>query len=420
MVFVLLLCLVLPTAAGAAPRITSVASSVTGEQLPPLVQQRMQESVRIISEQVLLDQPVRNAYPQQAELIREVFDKVLVGYTVQRVTVTVVPSGTAEVRVSLLPWADTIPRVRVVTAVEGMPPLVEKLVRQDISGVDTVFQEALVGLPVAATDWTNGVLKRQLRAYLAAHLPEFRGDFDLMPQKDGTMQVQLTVFPRLPVVRTVDLSMRSDTVPNFTLLSHRELVQQRADELVGVPVAFVARHQSVFAASIAQALDSLPDSRQFQLHTEVQITPAEQLQVMSRSNTRNFRLRLTGWLDTGRKDNDNHDLMFRLRGGRMLSQRDELLALLDVYPQNMDWDWQLGWRHSISSKGRADLRYDMRGKRFLVAMQQDFLQRCWLRYEYRWLTDTGEVALGYKLHDFLSLELLHDKDDSWLRVIGNF
>ena len=216
MVFVLLLCLVLPTAAGAAPRITSVASSVTGEQLPPLVQQRMQESVRIISEQVLLDQPVRNAYPQQAELIREVFDKVLVGYTVQRVTVTVVPSGTAEVRVSLLPWADTIPRVRVVTAVEGMPPLVEKLVRQDISGVDTVFQEALVGLPVAATDWTNGVLKRQLRAYLAAHLPEFRGDFDLMPQKDGTMQVQLTVFPRLPVVRTVDLSMRSDTVPNFT------------------------------------------------------------------------------------------------------------------------------------------------------------------------------------------------------------
>jgi hypothetical protein len=339
---------------------------------------------------------------------------------VQRVTVTVVPSGTAEVRVSLLPWADTIPRVRVVTAVEGMPPLVEKLVRQDISGVDTVFQEALVGLPVAATDWTNGVLKRQLRAYLAAHLPEFRGDFDLMPQKDGTMQVQLTVFPRLPVVRTVDLSMRSDTVPNFTLLSHRELVQQRADELVGVPVAFVARHQSVFAASIAQALDSLPDSRQFQLHTEVQITPAEQLQVMSRSNTRNFRLRLTGWLDTGRKDNDNHDLMFRLRGGRMLSQRDELLALLDVYPQNMDWDWQLGWRHSISSKGRADLRYDMRGKRFLMAMQQNFLQRCWLRYEYRWLTDTGEVALGYKLHDFLSLELLRDNDDSWLRVIGNF
>ena len=63
MVFVLLLCLVLPTAAGAAPRITSVASSVTGEQLPPLVQQRMQDSVRIIGEQVLLDQPGRDGYP---------------------------------------------------------------------------------------------------------------------------------------------------------------------------------------------------------------------------------------------------------------------------------------------------------------------------------------------------------------------
>ncbi len=410
----------LPAAAGAAARLSSVTSTVTGEQLPPLVQQRMQESVRVISEQVLLGHPVQAAYPQEAALIREVFDKVLVGYTVQQVAVQATDAGEASVQVTLLPWSDVIQSVQVVTQVEGMPPEVERLVRQDLAAVDAVFREALQGLPVAATDWTNGILKRQLNAYLAAHLPEFRADFDLVPQADGQMQIALTVFPRLPVVRTTDLSMRSDTIPNFSLLSHRELMQQQADLLVGVPVAFVARHQAAFEQLLAQTLDTLPDARQLHLQTQVTLTPGERLYVMSRSDTRAFRLRLTGWLDMGRSANSDHDLMFRLHAGSMLSQQDELLALLDVYPQDVDWDWQLGWRHWLSHKGTADVRYDMRGKRFLFAARQEFLPRWWLRYEYRCLTSSGEAAVGYKLHDFLSLEWLRDRHDNWLRLIGNF
>lgn len=410
----------LPAAAGAAARLTSVTSTVTGQQLPPLVQQRMQESVRVLSEQVLLGHPVRAAYPQEAALIREIFDKLLVGYTVQQVQVTADATGTAAVQVALLPWSDVIDTVQVETQVEGMPPAVEQLVRQDLSAVDEVFRASLQGLPVAATDWTNGILKRQLNAYLASHLPEFRGDFDLVPQADGSMLIKLTVFPRLPVVRTIDLSMRSDTIPNFTLLSHRDRMQQRADMLVGVPVAFVARHQRGFEAMLAETLDALPDARQIHLRTQVHLTPGERLGVMSRSDTRDFRLRLTGWLDTGRSDNSDHDLMFRLHAGSMLSQQDEFFALCDIYPQDVDWDWQLGWRHWLSSKGTADVRYDMRGKRFLFAARQQILPRWWLRYEYRCLDSTGEAAVGYKLHDFLSLELLKDRDDNWLRLIGNF
>ena len=63
--------------------------------------------------------------------------------------------------------------------VEGMPPEVERLVREDLADVSAVFSDALYGLPVAATDWTNGVLKHHLEAYLAEHLPEFRGDFEV-------------------------------------------------------------------------------------------------------------------------------------------------------------------------------------------------------------------------------------------------
>lgn len=43
-----------------------------------------------------------------------------------------------------------------------------------------------------------------------------------------------------------------------------------------------------------------------------------------------------------------------------------------------------------------------------------------LRYEYRWSDQKGEAAVRYRMHDFLSLEYAVDKDDNWLRIIGNF
>ena len=140
----------------------------------------METSIEAIAGQLLLgkpaDMPAADA-AKQAVLIREVFDKVLVGYTVT--DAEVVPGETARVQVTLVPWADRVQSVAVETQVDGMTPEVESMVRQDLAGVEQVFDRALIGLPIAAADWTNGVLKREVNAYLAEHLPEFRADFDV-------------------------------------------------------------------------------------------------------------------------------------------------------------------------------------------------------------------------------------------------
>ena len=318
------LCMVPSVLAAPATRIEQVTAKVTAAgSLPPLVQERMEQSVGAIARQLLEGKTVAETLAsrqQQEQLIHEVFDKVLVGYTVKGVDIQ--PSQTATVAVELYPWADTIQQVDVETSVEGMSPRIEKLVRQDIAGVEQVFQAALTGLPTAASDWTNGVLKHHLNDYLAEHLPEFRADFELDPEQ--VTKVQLVLYPRLPVVRTVDLSMRSDTVPNFTLLNHRQLVQEKADELVGVPVAFVARHKQELSRQFAEELDRQPDFRVMHMKTKMTLEVAEQLQIMSRSDTSRYRLRLTGWGDAGRKNIDgkaeDENLMLRLHAGSMLSQ----------------------------------------------------------------------------------------------------
>lgn len=415
----------LPAACAASGlRVEHAEAEVTAAgNLPPLVRARMEESVRTIAGQLLEGQPVDELLfekAQQEQLIREVFDKVLVGYTVRQVTI--IPAAETKVRVELLPWSEVIGQVQVETSIEGMPPRIEKLVRQDLQGVADVFRDALTGLPVAASDWTNGVIKHQLNAYMDEHLPEFRADFELDPE--AVTKVSVVIYPRLPVVRTVDLSMRSDTIPNFYLLAHRERMQGMGGELAGVPVAFVKRHEAELSRQLAQELDGQPDFRAFRMKTRAVIHAAEHLAIMTRSDTERYRLRLTGWLDIGRKktsrQEEDQNLVFRLHAGRMISCLDELFLQADFMPQSVDWNGAAGYERRIGSRLHAQMRYDFETQRFVLAASQQLAPRWLLRHEYRLKEENGETALRYKLHDFLSLEYLIDRDQSWLRLIGIF
>ena len=423
--FALLCAFALPQPqAEAAGRVEAVAAHVTAsEGLPPLVQQRMERSVQVIAEQLLLGMSLDSSDADaaaQSEVIRQVFDKVLVGYTVRGVSLRL--GDTADVTVELMPWSDQIRTISVETSVEGMPPEVER-VRQDLADVGSVFSDALYGLPVAAADWTNGVLKHHLETYLASHLPEFRGDFEI-DTEGSCANVRLTVYPRLPVIRTADLSMRSDTIPNLTLLNHRELMQEQVDMLVGVPVAFVARHQHDFEQLFAERLDAQRDFQALRMKTVVTIAPQERMAVMSRSDSSRYRARLTGWVDMGRKESkyerEMDSLRFRLHAGRMVTARDELFTQLDFMPQKVDWGWEMGYSHRIGMGTTPMLRYDMREKRFVLGAMQALAPRWQLRYEYRFTDHLGEAGLLYQIHDFLGVEYILDKTQGWLRLIGNF
>ena len=414
--------LYVPTYAAASSRVEETAAIVMGnQQIPPIVRARMERTVAAIAAERMEGRAVASvSAAEEAEIIGMVFDRLLVGYTVTGVEVR--PARRTEVTIRLAPWADTIQSVQVDTAVEGMPPTVEALVRADLAEVGTVFSDALVGLPVAATDWAAGALKKSLTTYMEEHLPEFRADYDI--DVDPVAKVHLTVYPRLPVVRTVDLSMRSDTIPNVTLLSQRASMETAANRLVGVPVAFVARHRSVFEQQLAHGMDGAGEFRRLHLTSQVTITPGERMAVMSRTDTTRYRLRLTGWVDIGRtaenRGGERRDLHVRLHAGQMMSARDEFYVETDAAPEDVRFDWRLGYARELFPRFMGDLRYDLSDAHFSVAGSYAFNPR-WLLHCEHW-TDTGawEWELRYKLHDFLSIAALADDHDRWIRLIGNF
>ncbi len=206
----------------AAERVDMVKASLSSQSIPSAVRKRMETTVEAIAGQLLLGQPldsVTAADKRKAneEIIRSVFDKVLIGYSVTGVSCGLEPGNekTVQVAVSLSPWDATIDSLEISTEAEGLTPIIASLVQQDLAGIETVFRDSLIGLPVAAANWTNGVVKKQLNEYMNERLPEFRADYDI--EADRVSKVRITVYPRVPIVRSFDLCMRSDTLPNFLL-----------------------------------------------------------------------------------------------------------------------------------------------------------------------------------------------------------
>jgi len=167
------------TALAAGNRVDSVKTEIVSDvSMPAIVKERMEKSVTIIGEQLMLGKNVDELLATQTaqeNIILTVFDKVLVGYTVRSVTVE--PGIETLIKVNLMPWSDVIAKTDVEVTIEGMPAEVEPLARQDIAGIEDVFSSSLVGLPVAAADWTNGVLKRSVEAFMEIHLPVVSGGF---------------------------------------------------------------------------------------------------------------------------------------------------------------------------------------------------------------------------------------------------
>ncbi len=392
-----------------------------GNSLPLPVQARMEKSILAISQQLLEGKEVaaveddRQSYET---VIRQVFDKVLIGYTVE--SAAVVPGRETLVRVSLLPWQDTIQSVQVDISVEGMSPEIERLLYQDVAGMESIFRESLQDLPIAAIEWTHGLLKKQVAAFLQERAPEFKADFDV--EVADRTQVKVVLYPLLPVVRNVDLNMRSDTMLNAGLLVKRKKMQEGANQLIGVPVHFTARHQQELEAYLADILNQDTAFRQWDMHTQVKLTPGERVTVMSRSDSDIYRIRLEGWADMGNNWGNKNDasLMARLHFGRKLSQRDELFVQVDFYPQSVKWTWDAGYRYRLPSGTSVGLRYDIRDDYVKLELQQPLSRKWLLRYEYSELGHHSEYGIRYRLHDFLSLEYALDSHNSWLRFIGYF
>jgi len=415
----LLWALLLFPVAEAAGRVESVAvtAQAAPDTAPPpeKIAQRMAASVRTIADHVLIGKAISDIETGQRSyerLVQEVFDRILIGYSVEQVQI--VPGEQTRITIMVRPWGEVVRSVQVEMGYGGLSPDVITLVDADLTGLAARVEALLIGLPVDAMDWAGGAAKAVVRERLDSSLPEFRASIEVQPGADTVVYINLA--PAGAVIQDVSAVVHSRTIPNFLLLDARTAVEEAAKSLNGLPVGFVERHREYFSRKVNDAAAKQRFLQRYGIRIQSTVFSAVHSEVEVQANTDKYRIWVEGYMDIARaKDNTSA----RLHGGKRLTPRDELFAEVEFIPGPVAWQVSPGFGHAIGSRLTVGAKYAVRQREETLWLTYGIDEKWSLRLERRPKVTGNEAAVRYRFREFLSAEYVLSEKDRYLRLIAN-
>ncbi len=323
---------------------------------PPRVLRRMESSVATVGDQVLVGRRVAEVADNKEsyeKLIREVLTGSWSAIRFSRWSSP--PERNTHIAVLLSPWGDVVRNVRLETDFGNISPAAAALIQQDMGNIADKINNVLLGMPVDAVDWAGGVSKSVIREILAAQLPEFRANLDIVGGQ--TTVVKLSLLPAGQVIRDVKVSLRSHSIPNVLLLEAQAPLGDAAEVLRGLPVAFVERHSDYFNSILTAPVANRPIVKRYGLKLSSQLNTGPETEVVVNVETTKYNVTLEGYLDVG-KTTDN--TWARLHIGEYVGKRDELFLETTFIPGSVSWIFAPGWGHRLSDDTTAGIKYQTR------------------------------------------------------------
>lgn len=382
---------------------------------PEKVTKRMEKSIQTIGEHILLGRKTGEITVSSASyerLIKEVFDRVLVGYSVDHVRI--VPGATTQVIVTVAPWGDTVREVDVHLDIAGLSPEAAQLVRQEIGNLNDKFSDVLVGLPVEAVDWASGIAKSLIREMLSDQLPEFRANFEVV--SGAKTVVNLTLVPVGLTVQNVSVVIHSKSIPNFLLLEAKPTIERSMELLRGLPVEFVERHKDFFLNRLTASVAAHPVTSRYGLSLVPLVKPGIDTQIVLDVETNKYKVWLEGYLDMNR-NRDNTSIKGHV--GKAIGKQDELFTEITFVPGSVKWIIEPGWSHQFTPATALGLKYQTSDWNGTIFIKQQLTPAWSLRLERVPELHHNEVGIRYRIHDFLSAEYIISSDENWFRLVGN-
>lgn len=387
-----------------------------GQIIPEKITKRMQASIYTIGDNVLTGHTVEEVESKKDKyenLIHEVLDRILIGYSVKAVMIQ--PQINTSIAIVISPWPDIINKVDIDVEINGVSPEIKNLILMDLAEIDTVFNNVLVGLPVDAVDWARSIVKIALTDYFAVQLPEYDANFDIVAGNVTTLKLNL--YPKGEIIHDVNLSLHSDSIPNLLLLNFRPYIQNKSEKFIGLPVGFVKRHQEYFINEFTEVLSHDKNLKNFGVTTNIKMQVANNTDIMISAETNKYRISLEGYLDIGRKEDNTS---FKVHAGRMISKQDEIFIETDFLPHKVQWTLLPGMSHDLTPQTRLGFKYDMDENIAILWAKQQVSEKWLLRFEHTPSREFNEFAVRYKLQDFVGVEYVINDDDNWLRLVGYF
>ena len=416
-----LVCLLWTECILAAP-VTKVNVTIRDEagKTSPVLLHKMEDSMQVVASQLFNSRDSEFIMADRSgyeHLLSEIADRVITGYQTNRVLLSVVhePEGTAvDLAFSVAPWAQTVQQVDVDIQFSGVSPFASAVLQAKIPALKEQLQETLQGASLDAADWAGGILRGQVKSCVEKALPDFKAAVDLTA-KDGSAQVQVVIYPVGELVRSVEYSMISRSIPNILLMQLKYKYADKAKALQGLPVSCLETNQEILAERLLQELSEEPQVRRHHLKPQVIIHPGPETQVELLLESDKYKIWFEGYGDIGRKD---HNLSGRAHIGKFISHRDEIFGEAGVDLKHVKWDFNAGYAYHW---GKATLSYMRRipADANIYRFEYDFTPKWRFRYEHFGNTKENEYAVRYRIHEFLSGEYVYSTNKSYFRIIGN-
>lgn len=396
--------------------VEKVTVNIVSSQTPPSrIAKRMAASVGTVGEQMVVGRKVSDVVESRVsyeKLIKEIFDRVLVGYSVQSVVLE--PNSNTMLTIEIAPWGDVVHEVSLELDFGSLSPEVVALMKKDMGNVEEKVNDVLVGLPIDAVDWAGGVSKIVIREMLSAQLPEYRANIEILP--GARTVVKLSLSPLGQVVQDVHVSLRTHTIPNVLVANVRPILDETSKYLIGLPVSFIERHRDYFTDKLTANAAQQPIVKKYGLKVTPLLNPGMDTEVGMNVETDKYKVTLEGYLDMGRSQ-DNTSV--RLHVGKFISKQHEAFVEINFIPSTVAWDVMPGWGHGFSSSTIAGMKYNLSDKRNVLWLHQELGRNWMMRIERTPTNGNNEFGIRYKLHDFLSAEYVFTKENKWLRLIGS-
>ncbi|MDR1509639.1 MAG: TonB-dependent receptor [Synergistaceae bacterium] len=352
------------------------------------------------------------------ELLTTVADRLLLGYTAEKITF----HGKDEVKIVLSPSSPP-PEWKTVITPPNLSPPVDGWFSSDVNGMSDEILSLIQGVPVEALSWGDMSLRSVIEKLSVERLPGWRVALLARYTIEGGMILDVSFVPEQPLALSVTTKINSSSIPAILHSNLKDDLIKGFAPVIGIPVAWLDRHKSDFEALGREILSEEYLVEVSKAESAVSANTGVVSNVDVELESRRYSGKLWMAVYVGAEERYPEMGVHFGRRIQLLPRWDmemygELLLQLD--------DWEL--------EARLGVRWPLWRNIWLGAEWSDINDiwwgrldiESWARRPYVWLRfseyEDVNAALGYHINEHISIELHYDSryDDEWnVRTLFN-
>jgi hypothetical protein len=392
--------------------VRSAQAAVIVKGFPVWAEPLARRSLNAVWEQIPSSQPPE----ERARVLALVGERLFEGYTITSIDV-----GADPVTVAFRPLEERAWTVALIAPSLSSP--LDGWFVEDLQGADAVLAGLLEGLPPSALSWAGRTLEEAVDQTLRARLPGWRTS-TLFRSEGGAWSLEVRFIPEGTLLLAFEPRLSSMTLPVSLLRTDlKEDVHERLEPLLGLPVDWLGHHSDEIELWAGERLRerSVVDKMKGQVDVSFKAERISAVDVAIESH----RYVLWAWASAYAGTEDRYPEV-----GLHLGRRATPFS---------GWEGELYYEgvlemNDFSLENRWGFRWSPWGDVWLGAELVYPGERLWGRVSlggrigspYLWWRfseeDSHNLGLGYRLNEYISLELHYDGDDDdslSLRAVGN-